>query len=325
MANDTETISAADWPNHSSPLYIDNLALIISTDQVSYSLALTTPRLLPYRCFDNRLIVLPEKLKCALTDDQAFAPLYREIRRHSISISEPDELSLLCYFYLNLVPSSITLINKWFINAGTQPQRASELATLVYSARTERDDKTPDFITESATTLIKENNTPEIRSLKRIPRNLTEAFNLLRESDNSILTYDSLGSEPKPDKESTTLIELNQLAETGFLIEDHSLLILGLSVSITELARLTEHKWPLFLQVVLNEIPLYQRDFYSLGRLLNEKPEIILKLQSDYNLQLDVISLFPDGNKQSSDILKYSLFAASRHRPEIPIFLRIHK
>lgn len=303
----------------------NSLSLVYCKENDYHSYALTFTSLLPSNCLNNRLVVLPEVLKHALTEDQTFAPLALSFRQHFMNDPEPNEITLLSYFYLNPVPSSVSLITRWFIDSGTAPERASVLAKLVFIARTDKDDQDAGFIQDYE---IRHNYESEICENEKsilLPLCMSEAFNLLMASDDSFLTYDCLSQKHLNIRESATTLRLDRLSETGFLIEDHSLLIVGLAVCITELERLSEHKWPLFYEGLLAEIPLYLRDFYSLGRLISEKPEIILGLQSDYNLTIDVISFSPDGKKHSSNFIGPGLLIASKDRPEIPAFLRILK
>lgn len=310
---------------HSSTFSKESLSLVYFKENGYHSFAITCPSLLPSNCLNNKLVVLPDVLISAFTDDQTFAPLVLSFRQHFMNKPEPDELTLLCYFYLNPVPSSVSFITRWFTDAGTAPERASVLAKLVYIARTDKDDKEVGFIEDYKRTHNHESVTSENGKSILFPQSLSEAFNPLLVSDGSLLTYDCLSQNHPGNGESATIIRLDRLSETGFLIEDHALLIVGLSVSITELARLTEHRWPLFYKGLLTEIPLYLRDFYSLGRMIFEKPDIIQRLQSDFNITMDVISFSPDGTKPSSNILSPGLLTASKDRPEIPAFLRILK
>ena len=310
---------------HSYILEKDSLSLIYSIDKGYSSYALTYPSILPSNCFNNRLVVLPEFLKHAISDDQIFAPLALGIRQQFVHDPALNESTLLSYFYLNPVPSSVSLIARWFTDAGAAPERASILAKLVYIARTDKDDQDAGFIQDYEKSTGPGTDSCENGKSILIPQCMSEAFQLLIASDDSILTYDCLSQRHLINRGLATIIGLDCLSETGFLIEDHSLLIVGLAVAITELARLTEHRWPLFYEELLAGIPLYLRDFYSLGRLIIEKSEIILRLQSDYNLTMDVIRFSPDGKIQSSNIISPGLLAASKDRPEIPAFLRILK
>jgi hypothetical protein len=303
----------------------ESLSLIVSIDKGYSSFALTSPQILPSGCFDNKLVVLPEVLKHAISEDQTFAPLSLALSQQMVTDLKPNEFNLLCYFYLNPPASAVSMITRWFIDSGTEPGRALVLAQLVYIARTDNEGEEAGFIKDFGLSIPKGRNTPQNGNPQLSSDNLTDVFKIIMQSERPILAYDCLSLTEENAQESTTIITLNKLTETGFLIEDHALLIVGLSVSITELARLTEHRWPLFYEGLIAEIPLYLRDFYSLGRLITEKPDIILRLQSDYNHTVDVISICPDGTKQSSNIVRHGLFTASRDKPEIPAFLRILK
>lgn len=310
---------------HSYPCSSESLSLIVSIDKGYISYALSNPKLLPSFCLDKKLVVLPEVLKHALSDDQTFAPLNLALSQHRVTDLKSNELTLLSYFYLNPVPSAVSMITRWFIDSGTEPERASVLAQLVYIARTDKDGEEAGFIKDFGSGILDCKNIPQHINSQLSPDNLTDVFKILTQSESPLLAYDCLSLMAENTPKTATIITLNQLTETGFLIEDHALFIVGLSVSITELARLTEHKWPILYEGLLAGIPLYLRDFYSIARLITEKPEIILKLIPDCNLKMGVITILSDGKKQSYDIQCHCLFGISKVNPEIPVFLRILK
>lgn len=327
--NSKTDLTTNEWTEenqlHSYPCSSESLSLIVSIDEGYGSFALTSPQLLPSSCFDNRLVVLPEVLKHAISEDQTFAPLSLALSQQMVTDLKSNEFTLLCYFYLNPLPSSVSIITRWFIDSGTEPGRALVLAQLVYIARTDNEGEEAGFIKDFGLSIQKGRNTSQNGNPQLSPDNLKDVFKIITQSERPLLAYDCLGLMEENTQEPETIIAMNQLAETGFLIEDHALLIVGLSVSITELARLTEHKWPVFYERMLAEIPLYLRDFYSMARLIKEKPEIILKLNSVCNLTMDVITILSDGKKQSYDIHCRCMFGISKVNPEIPVFLRILK
>jgi hypothetical protein len=301
------------------------LSLILTADKGSFYTSVTNPVKIPPGCLINKLIVSPELLENALYNDQVFAPLVLEINKLSIPAPNRNELALLGYFYLNPTPSPVSLINRWFTDAGTEPQKASVLSEIVYNARTEKGGEDPDFfrgINKDPDRKI-ENSNPEFTIYH--PENLTEAFEILTNNNESILVYDCLIKSNPGSKNQESIIGLDLLPETGFLIEDHALMIAGLSVTITELVRLTAFKWPLFAESLLLEVPLFLRDFYSLGRLMAEKPEIISLLQYHYQIITDIIVSLPDDGQESIDDRSIGQYTMPNSRKGIPVFLRIQK
>lgn len=301
------------------------LSLMITNDKGSFYTSVTNPVKLAPGSLINKLIVSPELLENALHNEEAFKPLMLEINKVSISAPNRNELTLLGYFYLNPTPTPVSLINRWFTDAGTEPQKASVLAELVYNARTEKGDEDPDFFRE-----IKLHPEPEPKNINtnfstHLPENLSEAFEISAKYARSILAFDGLSESNPGSKDQASSISLDLLPETGFLIEDHALMIVGLSVTITDLVRMTADKWPLFAEKLLEEVPLYLRDFYSLGRLISEKPEVAMILSRHYQLNADIILASAGAVKESIGLEFLSLYTKSRVRTGIPVFLRILK
>ncbi|MHC1773928.1 MAG: hypothetical protein AB9834_00810 [Lentimicrobium sp.] len=301
------------------------LSLILTADKGSFYTSVTNPAKIPPGCLFNKLVVLPELLENALYNDQAFTPLVIEINKLSIPAPNLNELALLGYFYLNPIPTPVSLIIRWFTDAGTEPQKALVLAEIVYNSRTGKGDEDPDFFREINTSPDPKtkNSSPEFST--HLPENLTEAFEISPSSGKSTLAYDGLGERNYNSKNQATFIRLDLLPETGFLIEDHALMIVGLSVTIAELVRMTAFKWPIFAEKVLEEVPLYLRDFYSLGRLISEKPEVALILRNHYHLNPDIILASAAIVKKSIGLEFLSLYTEPNSRTGIPVFLRILK
>ncbi len=301
------------------------LSLIITTDKGFFYTSVTNPVEIPPGCLINKLVVLPELLENALFNDQAFASLALEINKLSIQFLNRNELALLGYFFLNPTPTPVSLISRWFKDAGTEPKKASQLAEIVYTARTEKGNEDPVFFKE-----INHESSPEIENSNPefsmyLPDNLNEAFRIMERIKESDLAFDGLGYSKSGSQDHRPFIRLDLLPETGFLIEDHALMMVGLSVTITELVRMTELKWPVFAEKLLEEVPLYLRDFYSVGRLITEKPEVALILSHHYQLNPDIIMTSAGAVKESIGLEFLGLYTKANGRPGIPVFLRILK
>jgi hypothetical protein len=106
------------------------LSLMITDDKGSFNTSVTNPVKIAPGSLINKLIVSPELLENALHNEEAFKPLMLEINKVSISAPNRNELTLLGYFYLNPTPTPVSLINRWFTDAGTEPQKASVLAEV---------------------------------------------------------------------------------------------------------------------------------------------------------------------------------------------------
>lgn len=302
-----------------------SLALVVEKDQEGTLLSITSPRLIHLNCLNNKIIINSEKLFHSLQNDLIFKSLLYVLTENSITNLSPDEISLLSYFYLNVQPFSLTLVSRWFSDTGTAQSRADSLAKLVFMARTDKEDQEPGFI-EKIECL---NNRMEPESVqnnfKRIPVNLSDAFELVVKYPDYRINYDFLGYTPQLTEESGSEIYLGEMAETGFLVEDHALIIAGLSVKVTELAKLTEYKWPLFTASLLNDIPLHLRDYYSLGRLLLEKSALFIKLGIDSDLKMNILCNSRQAGNTSHQFEDFETLLFSNHLSEIPLMLRIIK
>lgn len=198
-------------------------------------------------------------------------------------------LNLIFYFCLNPVPSPVTLIERWITDAGIESERAISLAKDVYGLRTGISESTVEQV-ENYIKLAAGKSLPySYKTHGRVPASLDEAFIPGAAEPWTIMLFDQF-SEPGSSEEDLYLYA-DQLAETCMLIEDHAYIVAGLSITVTRLARMTESGYPFFFNSLLDTIPIAQRDIYSLGRLLNEHPDLFALLANRYNVKIHVISV----------------------------------
>ena len=198
-------------------------------------------------------------------------------------------LYLTFYFSLNPVPSPVTLIERWLTDAGIESARAIRLAKDVYELRTGISDSTVDQI-ENYVKLAAGKSLPDSHKIHvQVPDSLDEAFNLKVAKPWQMPLFDQF-AEPGSSEEDLYFFA-DQLAETCMLVEDHACIVAGLSISVTRLARITESGYPFFFNSLLHTIQIAQRDIYSLGRLLNEHPDLFALLANRYNVKIHVISV----------------------------------
>ena len=322
-------IPAEEWLNsaeiHFPTSPNNSLALVVEREQERTPLSITSPISINYNCLNNKFIIKSEKLFESLQNDICFKPLLNALNENAITNLSYDEISLLSYFYLNEQPFSVTLISRWFSDAGTSQAKAENLAKIVFMARTDKEDVEADFIKD-----IDRHHSRMVRESIQdnsinTPGNLNELFELTVRNPDYKLNYDSLGINHLPAKKSGPEIYLSELNETGFLIEDHAFIVAGLSVKVTEFAKLTEDKWPHFTTSLLNDIPIHFRDYYSLGRLLLEKSALLLELGIDNNLEISIICHSPQAGITSHFVSDFEAQHFSSPFSEIPLILRIKK
>jgi len=328
-SNEILQIPAEEWLNSAEinfPIARDNsLALVIERNREDSSLSITNPKLIHSNCLNNKFVINPGKLIDSLQNDFCFRPLQNALSENAITRLSPDEISILSYFYLNTQPFSVSLISRWFSDAGTARLKADSLAKIVFLARTDKEDQEPDFINDIDrlhSRMIRESIQDNYRNT---PLNLKDLFELTVRNPDYKPTYDSLGINHLLAEKSGPEIYLGELDETGFLIEDHAVIIAGLSVKVTEFAKLTEDKWPQFTTSLLNDIPIHFRDYYSLGRLLLEQSSLLLKLCIENNLEMSIICHSPYAENTSHLVSDFETLLFSNHFSEIPLILKIKK
>jgi len=326
----TYRIQPEQWSDalytHFPALDKEELLLVVIEEEETYSLSITNPLLIAVCCLDDCSVIHADVLGKALFTDETYDPLRQETGQYLKSGLKPGEITLLSYFYLNLLPFSTSLITRWFIDIGAPLKRATDLANAVYIARVNKEEADPWFLSDSVSRAIPGDIiSKELRNMVH-PVKPVEVFDILHKYQKLRFTYDYSGINPGYPKVKSTVINLNKIDETGFLIEDHAFIIAGLSVKITEFSKLTEDKWPLFTEAMLGAIPIYLRDFYALGRLIAEKPEIFHTLIDEYQCTISIVSIDEDGSRKSAGIDKQRLSTMTLTKNSgIPVFLNIRK
>jgi hypothetical protein len=304
----------------------NRLALLITFPPGAYFIAVTSPLLIGSAYLNNKILITAGVLRDSVLNDGSFGPLISEVKDMPVSHLSSEEIILLCYFYLNTMPFSISIISNYFSEVGTNPDKALLLAEAVYIARTNRDETEPWFMSQSDCINSQMSYHFIDNQLYYIPVTLDKAFTLQSEKEELQFVFDSLPVDSPANSKITPIVNLERINESGFLIEDHAIIIIGLSLSITELVKISEDKWPMFNMKLLSTIPLYFRDFYSLGKLINVQPEIIQILTSEYHCKTDIISVSVDGRKHFSPINgQRSEFTKSNLTKGIPLFMQILK
>jgi len=328
--NGIQLLIPDEWPDyrkrHTDKFPEDVLCILANIRVSPYSLYISTPKHTGSLSLNNRILITPEAVNPAFQFHQSFEPLRRELKNCILSGFKPNEIALLAYFYLNPLPFSVSLITLWFIDAGADEIRAGELASAVFIARTNREDAELWFINDLAMSDAGYKDQYPDNFQYHTPQNLDEVLNLLLKSGDVAFSYDPLDPPPHNKMDSTLHINMESIPECSFLIEDHSVVISGLATTITEMAGLSEIKWPVFHRQMVDSIPLYLRDFYSTARLVTEKPEVLLSLLQEHSCEIDLISIDRDGKTLNTRLESwYSNSGRQQGRLEIPVYLRIMK
>jgi hypothetical protein len=328
--NGIQLLSADEWPDYqkmNTAIFPDDILCILVNISVSpYSLYISSPNHSGPGILNNRILITPEAVNPAFQFHQSCDPLRRELKNCILSGFKPNEIALLAYFYLNPLPFSVSLITRWFIDAGAEKIRAGELARAVFVARTNREDAELWFINDLAMSDAGYKDQYPDNFQYHTPQNLDEVLNLLLKSGDVAFSYDPLDPPPHNKMDSTLHINMETIPECSFLIEDHSVVISGLATTITEMAGLSEIKWPVFHRQMIDSIPLYLRDFYSAARLVTEKPDVLLSLLQEHSCEIDLISIDRNGKVLNTSLESwYKKSGCQEGRVEIPVYLRITK
>lgn len=191
-----------------------------------------------------------------------FLPILRNDVQKFLDKASDNKFMVALYFYLQDHCKSIELMEQWFMDVGCSPNEGAYLAQIVYLAQVEK--------------LEMELKIPDIRNTNI--KDTTETFNLpllfeLVSREKPIhWIFDSL---PVIDKAGYLKINLKQLSESGFMIEDHSCIIIGFSCDFTSFLELISGYKAILMSQLCKLVPLDLRDIYSVGRLFIENPNFI--------------------------------------------------
>ncbi|KAF0198500.1 MAG: hypothetical protein FD166_1141 [Bacteroidetes bacterium] len=328
--NGIQLLNADEWPDYkkmNTAIFPDDIFCILVNISVSpYSLTISSPNHSGPGILNNRVLITPEAVNLAFQFHQSFDPLRQELMNSPVSGFKPNEIALLAYFYLNPLPFSVSLITRWFIDAGLEVIRAQELADAVFTARTNRESAELWFINDEILSYSEPGDLLPDLQHHHTPDNFGDVLNLFQKSTDVSFSYDPLDLL-LPDKTDSTLhINMGRIQECSFLVEDHSFVIAGLATTVTEMAALSEIRWPVFHSMMIDSIPLYLRDFYSTGRLVSEKPDVLLSLLQEHSCEIDLISIDRNGKVLNTTLKSwYTKSGSQEGRVEIPVYLRIRK
>lgn len=194
-------------------------------------------------------------------------PLVQNDHHELLRRISDDQLMVVIYFYLQDHSSSAEIMFQWFIDAGCPATESSDLIRLLHLAQTSKEDLDID-ITGNL-------HYPHVDSTEMI--NLSSILLLIKHEQPIHWTFDAL---PENISEGYKKINLKNLNESAFLIEDHSCIVIGFSNNFTSFIELFTGYNSNLMEQLCKLVPLHYRDIYSLGRLFiecKELEEIIIK------------------------------------------------
>lgn len=191
-----------------------------------------------------------------------FLPILRHDLNGLLDRISDNQLMVTLYFYLQDYSSSKELMQQWFLDAGCSLMEGKILAELVSLAHLEKME-TELSIPESKLSFA---------AIRTEPINLSSVLDLMNSEQPIYWIFDSL---PVIYKAEYLRINLKQLSESAFMIEDHSCIIVGFSNDFTSFLELISGYKSILMSRLCKLVPLYLRDIYSVGRLFDENPDFI--------------------------------------------------
>ncbi|MDD3742037.1 MAG: hypothetical protein PHX54_00260 [Lentimicrobiaceae bacterium] len=239
------------------------------------------------------------------------------------SLAQAPLLAL--FFYLQQQSLSMAFMETWFVESGLSGHAATELAGSIYWLRLERDDETMESLINHHAIISTPGADQQTQSIAA-PAEVSEAFALAANNDTIILygLFDVIHSKGKP---SASLLKLELLNETNFLVEDEAHLLLGFSLPVFTLMAVTAGPLPSFTKWLKTHTEIAARTYQSLGFITEYFfNESIAALSRDVD-QVNLVSYHPaTGFTQQTftkDWKKHS--GAQPDYSGLPLFLLLNK
>lgn len=262
-------------------------------------------------------------LESLATSDERIARLLEIQSENQPENTRNKLLSLIFYFSFNNVPSSSTLIQRWLTDAGIEASEVLFLAEAVSGIRTGLSESTHEKVEYYLKLMVEQASADPDKGRGIEPGYLDEAFSLPGVNYGLMPCFDRYSGNDSPGE--GYCFYADQIAETSMLIEDHACIVAGLSISVTQLARMTESAYPLFFNNLLKTIIISERDILSLGRLLHEYPDLFSVLSDQYKVRLHLISVNREHTYYATEFIPGKGFSASLIPDALPVFLRLTK
>ncbi|GAP44580.1 hypothetical protein TBC1_12389 [Lentimicrobium saccharophilum] len=233
-------------------------------DNLSYSLVDLSSA--PAGLLSGSMIYTPKGLVGLLKECSFFVPLSGLVNEYSLTRPENHELlTAVVFFYLNLNPFPTDLMSLWLMETGIAKDTADRISEAVFICRTEKDESTglSDKFFKKVNPGVSTNSFYNHRLAQPddIPA-FTGAEGLALVYD--LFTFHRIADNHKGDR----YLLLDQLPETGFIVQDHHHLVLGLSITLLELSVISESVLPELFNLILRKTVLWERSLLSLGSFI---------------------------------------------------------
>ncbi len=189
-----------------------------------------------------------------------FQPLLQNDHLGLFDMLNEDQQMVVLYFYLKVQLSSDEIMFQWFMDTECNETVAGSLIELIHSARISKEESNIDIFQGLRSSVLKETEMIDLESI----------LQLIKAESHIHWTFDSL---PEITRAGYKNINLKQLKESAFLIEDHSCIVFGFSNNFTSFVELMANNRSNLLKQLCALVPIYYRDIYSLGRLFKESHE----------------------------------------------------
>lgn len=247
------------------------------------------------RLFDDSNLPSVKKLKW-----------YLQLKEHDTdsllnSISN-DQLIVAIAFYLNDYTSSKDLMIRWFLDSGLKLNDSEKIADIVYSACLSKDGVLPDL------------DLPKLTDEQ--PLEMSFFIGLLKEHQALNFSFD-----PLPATNNTDNYNLSHMPETHFIIEDHNCIITGFAVNYTSFVEILSGYSSHLLNSLCNLIPIEERDYLSVARLLTTYSDEINTLILNVFKYIEYY-----GISSNSKLIKFDNSARLDKKMElIPLYIKMIK
>ncbi|GEM_PF-4714592 len=237
-----------------------------------------------------RILPLNEKLK----NSHLISDLIKSYNTDCFKLLSDPQLTIAIYFYLKGIIPSKDIIKKWLRDSHCKSEIAHEIAGVIFEAVIDHYDD-PEYDAKVNILLkevIGEDNLPSIHfenlnnhaDINVILNELQKGYPISWLFDNYLTPQTDFAK-----------IDLSNLREGLFQMEDHSNLIIGLASNCLSMIELLSAYNPNYLDKLCKTIPIGLRDFYSVGSCLIAFPEIMNKIFPDGFSDIDIYGMDHNG------------------------------
>lgn len=233
-------------------------------DILSYSLVDLSSA--PAGLLSGSMIYTPKGLAGLLKECRLLGPLSGLVNEYSLTKPKNHELlTKVVFFYLNPNPFPTELMSLWLMETGIAKDTADRISDAVFMCRTEKDESTclSDKFFQKVNPGVSTNTFYNHRLAQ------PDDIPAISGAEGSALVYDLLTFHRYADNhKAEKYLLLEQLPETGFIVQDHHHLVLGLSITLLELSVISESVLPELFNLIRRKTVLWERSLLSLGSFI---------------------------------------------------------